>query len=415
MESNDNERPLRVLYSFPHKIGAGGVCYAAWQHVKHLSDAGAEMTVFPGVVHKPLPFGIRVKPTLGRGRFRIPYKALGRMGACRLHDWVVARRLREMGDQIDLVHGFALGSLQTFKVAKELGIPTVLERCNAHTRFAYDVVEKECELLGMEMPEGHSHAFNATYLRREEEEYLEADSIFCPSEFVKGTFADQGFAPRKLERFRYGYDESACYPSAGPAANKPGLTVLFAAGCAPRKGLHYALEAWLKSSACEEGKFLVVGEFIPGYAEKLSSYLSHPSVSVLGFRKDLPDVMRASDVMVLPSIEEGSALVTYDARGAGCVLLVSDSTGAICEHGKNALVHQTRDVATLAKHFSQLHEDRSMLAKLRAASLETAKELTWPAAGRDMLEAYRRIVARHRPQSADNAERRTKPSAVAVV
>jgi len=228
---------------------------------------------------------------------------------------------------------------------------------------------------------------------------------------VKGTFVDQGFAPRKLERFRYGYDESACYPSVGHAANKPGLTVLFAAGCAPRKGLHYALEAWLKSSACEDGEFLVVGEFIPGYAEKLSSYLSHPSVSLLGYRKDLPDVMRSSDVMVLPSIEEGSALVTYDARGAGCVLLVSDSTGAICEHGKNALVHKTRDVATLAKHFSQLHEDRSLLAKLRAASLETANDLTWPAAGRDMLDAYRRIVARHRPQSAGS---RAVSSAVAV-
>lgn len=411
MDSIDNDRPLRVLYSFPHKIGAGGVCYAAWQHVKHLSDAGAEMTVFPGVVQRPLPFGIRVKPTLAKGKFRIPYKVLGRMGACRLHDWVVARRLREMGDQIDLVHGFALGSLETFKVARELGIPTVLERCNAHTRFAYEVVEKECQLLGMEMPEGHSHAFNGSYLKREEEEYLEADSIFCPSEFVKGTFEDQGFAPRKLERFRYGYDESACYPSNGSAANKPGLTVLFAAGCAPRKGLHYALEAWLKSSACKDGKFLVVGEFIPGYAEKLASYLSHPSVSLLGFRKDLPDVMRSSDVMVLPSIEEGSALVTYDARGAGCVLLVSDSTGAICEHGKNALVHKTRDVETLAKHFSQLHEDRSLLAKLRAASLETAGELTWPAAGRDMLDAYRRIISRHRPKSPAS---RTSAPTVAV-
>jgi glycosyltransferase involved in cell wall biosynthesis len=411
MESINNERPLRVLYSFPHKIGAGGVCYAAWQHVKYLNEAGAEMTVFPGVIHRPLPAGIRVKPTLGRGRFRLPYKVFGRMGSCRIHDWVVARRLREMEDEIDLVHGFALGSLETFRVAKELGIPTVLERCNAHTRFAYDVVGKECEMLGMEMPEGHSHAFNAELLRREEEEYLEADCIFCPSDFVKGTFADQGFGPRKLERFRYGFEESACYPSVGSAANKPGITVLFAAGCAPRKGLHYALDAWLKSSACQDGQFLVVGEFIPGYAEKLATQLSHPSVSLLGYRDDLPDVMRSSDVMVLPSIEEGSALVTYDARGAGCVLLVSDSTGAICEHEKNALVHRTRDVDTLAEHFSRLHEDRSLLARLRAASLETAGELTWPAAGRDMLQAYLRIVSRHRaPASARNAE----PSAVAV-
>ncbi|MEO8617176.1 MAG: glycosyltransferase family 4 protein [Luteolibacter sp.] len=395
MESN-KEKPLRVLYTFAHKIGAGGVCYAAWEHVKNLSDAGAEVTVFPGVLHRSFPEDIRVHPTLSRGRFRIPYKLMGRLGSCKLHDLIVARRLRKMAGEIDLVHGFAMGSLETFRVAKELGIPTVLERCNAHTRYAYEVVEKECKKLGLEMPAGHAHAFNAVYLRREEQEYEETDYIFCPSDFVARTFQDQGFPTEKLERFRYGYDATACYPSAESPAKKGGLTVLFAAGCAPRKGLHYALDAWLKSSACQEGKFLIVGDFIPGYAEKLSEYISHPSVSLLGYRKDLPDVMRASDVMVLPSIEEGSALVTYDARGAGCVLLVSDSTGAVCEHGKNALVHQTGDVEMLAGHFSRVHEDRVFLARLRAASLETAVELTWSAAGHNMLKAYRRIVSRYR-------------------
>ena len=34
-------------------------------------------------------------------------------------------------------------------------------------------------------------------------------------------------------------------------------------------------------------------------------------------------------VLVLPSIEEDSALVTYVARASGCVLLVSDAAGAM--------------------------------------------------------------------------------------
>ena len=48
-------KPIRVLYSFPHKLGAQRICYAAWQHVYGLALAGAEVTVFPGVLHKPLP------------------------------------------------------------------------------------------------------------------------------------------------------------------------------------------------------------------------------------------------------------------------------------------------------------------------------------------------------------------------
>jgi glycosyltransferase involved in cell wall biosynthesis len=386
------DRPIRVLYTFGLKIGAGGVCYAAWQHVNSLHHAGAKMTVFPGVLHKPLPTGVHVCPTLSKAGLRIPYKLLGRMWSAKLHDQIVAKRLRKMKGEIDLVHGFAMGSLETFKVAKELGIPTVLERCNAHTRFAYEIVDKEAKKLGLQMPDGHPHAFNDEYLKREEIEYDAADYIFCPSEFVANTFIEKGFKSEKIERFRYGYDEDSCYSIKKDSAEENGLKVIFAAACAPRKGLHYALEAWLKSSACHKGKFQIVGEFIPGYAEKLSQYLDHPSVSLLGYRKDLSALMRASDVMVLASIEEGSALVTYDARGSGCVLLVSDSTGAVCEHEKNALIHRTGDVDALASHFSRVSEDRSFLKKLRTASLETATQLTWPAAGRDMLNAYHRMV-----------------------
>lgn len=387
VESKRN-RPVRVLYSFPHKLGAQRICYAAWQHVQGLADAGAEVLVYTGVLHKPLSSNVKVRTTLSRGKLRIPYKLLGRTGACSLHDWLVARQLPKLVGKIDLVHTFPLGALRTLRTARKLGIASILERCNAHTEFAYEAVRKECERLGVSMPEGHEHAYNATYLKREEAEYAAADYLFCPSEFVARTFLDRGFPPEKLLRFQYGCDPEKCYPSAKPRDPKRGLTVLFAAGCAPRKGLHYALEAWLQSPASQTGTLLVAGEFIPGYAEKLSSQLKHPSVKLIGFRKDLPEVMRSSDILVLPSIEEGSALVTYDARGCGCVLLVSDASGAVCQHMENALVHPAGDVATLAQHLNMLHEDRNLLEKLRAASLSSAPELSWAAAGRKMRSEY---------------------------
>ena len=65
-----------------------------------------------------------------------------------------------------------------------------------------------------------------------------------------------------------------------------GLTILFVGGCAPRKGVHYALEAWLQSPAHRNGSFLIAGEFLPAYAEKLGPMLSDRSVHVLGHRKD---------------------------------------------------------------------------------------------------------------------------------
>jgi len=386
------KKPVRVLYSFPNKLGADRICYTAWQQVNWVAAAGADVTVFAGGVVRPLNEGVKVFTTLARGRLRIPYKLLGSKRALALHDYMVAGRLKNLAGHFDVVHTWPSGALRTLRIAAVLGIPTVLERPNAHTRFAIEVVKQECQRLGLTMPAGHEHAENPEKVRLEEEEFALADRLLCPSDFVAKTFLDKGFPQEKLARHQYGYDESAYTPAQTPRPTAQGLTMLYVGGCAPRKGLHYALDAWLRSPACRDGKFLIAGAFIPGYAEKLTSMLSHPSVTMLGHRKDVPELMRNSDVLVLPTIEEGSALVTSEARGSGCVLLVSEAAGAICKHMENSLVHRVGDVAALTRHITMLHEDRALLERLRSASLNTLSELTWKTAGIRLLDAYRETI-----------------------
>lgn len=389
---NQQDEHMRVLYSFPHKLGADRICTTAWYQVHGVAQAGAEVLVFPGALSRPLPPGIKIRPTLARGKVRIPYKVLGSMRAFSLHDYIVSRRLERLVGQIDIVHTWPLGALQTLKTAARLGIPAVLERPNANTRFAYQVVQKECERLGVVLALSHEHSYKEGVLIKEEAEYELAARLLCPSDFVARTFLERGFAREKLVRHQYGFDEQVYYPNQRQHQEKGGLIMLFVGGCAPRKGVHYALEAWLKSTACHEGRFMIAGEFVPGYAEKLSSMLAHPSVHVLGHRTDVPQLMRQSDMLILPSIEEGSALVTSEARGSGCVLLVSEAAGAICQHMENALVHRVGDVSALTQHIAMLHEDRTFLQKLRAASLRLVPEITWSAAGVKLLEVYRETI-----------------------
>src|SRR5690349_19642520 len=130
--------PIRVLYSFPHKLGAGRICFTAWQQVNGLAIAGANVHVCPGALHRAAPTGVSVQPTLAFGPIRIPYKALGTMRALALHDYIVARRLEKLAGKIDVVHAWPAAALRTLAVSKKLGIPTVLERPNAHTRYAYE-------------------------------------------------------------------------------------------------------------------------------------------------------------------------------------------------------------------------------------------------------------------------------------
>lgn len=395
--SSRGATPLRVLYSFPHRIGAGQICHTAWQQVDGLHHAGVELIVATGSVAKPLPAGVEVRKTLSAGKFRLPVRWVGRLLACRLHDWRVARMLPALRGRIDVIHGWPLGSLLTIRAAKKLGIPFVMERPNAHTRFAFEVVAEECRRLGYRLPPGHEHEFNAVTLEREEAEYAESDALLCPSDFVARSFRDKGFPASKLIRHRYGYDGSRFAPADRSDSAEGGLTMLYAGWCAPRKGLHHALRAWIDSGAADRGgKFLVCGTFVEGYAELMTDLLAHPSVEVLGHRTDLDVQMRRSDLFVLSTVEEGSALVTYEARASGCVLLVSDASGAVCEHMENALVHRPGDVAALTEHIRLLDRDRALLARLRAASLASSGDLTWRAAGPALRSAYTEALSRSR-------------------
>ena len=387
---NDN-KPVRVLYSFGSKLDGQRIGYTSWQQINGLAAAGADVLVYPGVLRVPVPANVTVMPTLSRGKLRISYKLVGRLRSYALHDWIVARRLQKLAGQIDIVHTWPLGALETLKVARRMGIATVLERPNAHTRYAYEVVQKECDRIGVPLPPGHEHAYNDAVLNLEEVEYQLADRLLCPSDFVLQTFLERGFSRDKLARHSYGFDEKRFYPDVTHNPSR-GLTVLFAGVCAVRKGLHFALEAWLKSPVHHDGVFLIAGGFIPGYAEKLAHMIAHPSVRVLGHRSDIPELMRQSDVLVLPTIEEGSALVTAEARGSGCVLVVSDAAGANCRHLENALVHRAGDVGTLTQHLTMLHQDRGLLERLRAASLSKVHEITWTAAGVRLLDVYRDVI-----------------------
>jgi glycosyltransferase involved in cell wall biosynthesis len=401
--SDDNKR-VRAVYSFPLRLGADRICYTAWQQVNGLAAAGADLTVFPASLGRPVPGGVHVSPTLARGSFRLPYRVVGTMRAVALHDQIVARRIEKMAGQIDVIHAWALGAAETLKTASKLGIPTVIERPNANTRFAMEVVQQECDRLGVTLPPDHEHAYNAEKLRKEEEEYRLAYRLLCPTEFVVKTFLDKGFSKEKLVRHFYGFDEKVFHTGRERQKAKRGLTMLFVGVCAVRKGVHYALEAWLRSPASEDGEFLIAGEFLPAYAEKLAHMLSHPSVRVLGHRTDVPDLMRNSDILVLPSIEEGFGLVITEAMGSGCVPLASEACTELCRHMETGLMHRVGDVEALAQQITMLHKDRGLLERLRTAGLNLVPEITWTAAGARLLDVYRQTIAEHRLATGDSGQ-----------
>jgi glycosyltransferase involved in cell wall biosynthesis len=338
-----------------------------------------------------LPEEVEIRPTLARGKVRIPYRVLGHRRALAVHDRIVAQRLPKLAERIDIVHTWPSGALNTLRAAKALGIPTVLERPNAHTRFAYDIVRQEEERLGVSLPKRNEHSYEQAALEYEEQEYQLADRLLCPSDFVVQTFREEGFSAEKLVRHAYGFDERVFHPG-NRLRDGPPYTVLFVGDNGLRKGLHYALEAWRGSPLSREGRFLVAGELPLDYVRRIEPLLDHPRVELLGHRNDVPELCRSSDIFILPTVEEGSPLACLEALGSGCVPLVSEVCAGVCIHMTNSLVHPVGDVDALTGHLTMLHEDDRLLERLRAGALQSSREYTWSAAGERLLDVYRGVI-----------------------
>jgi glycosyltransferase involved in cell wall biosynthesis len=385
---------IRVLYSFPHRLGAMRICHTAWQQVEQASLAGAKMTVLCTSVARPVNYRCRVKTTLSLWRVRVPVRLVGRERCLAFHDRLTARWLSKNHQEIDIVHAWPGAAMKTIAEAKKHGIPCVLERPNAHTAYAFEAAAEEAERCGIGFPKGHDHAFDGERLKKELSEYSACDFLLCPSEFVVRTFLERNTSEAKILRHRYGFDPERFFPSdqSVGSSGSPKMTAIFVGVCEPRKGLHYILEAWHTSGVRKDCQLLICGKFVPGYAEKLQLMLDHPSIKLMGHRDDIPEQMRQADVFLLSSVEEGSALVTYEAIGSGCVLLVSDATGAPVIDGETALIHPMRNVSRLAGHLAEMRNDTARRKAIRARSIGQSKNLTWLMAGNVTVDAYRSAI-----------------------
>lgn len=388
--------PIRVLYSFPHRLGAAGIGLTAFQQTSQLAALGLDVTVYCGHA-TDRPAGARVHQTLSIGRWKLPYRAIGVERAWTLHDRLVARHLRRHPDRYDVVHTWPSGAYHTLRAAKDVGVTSFLHRPNTHTRYAYEIAATVAADLKLPQPEGKSHTFNEARLMREEREFDACDRLLCPSPFVARTFTDRGFPPEKVSPQQYGYDPKR-FAAATPRELDGTLHVAFVGNAEPRKGLHVALAAWLKSDApARGGRFHFAGKLNdPHYAEIVKPMLAHPSVTNHGFVSKPEQIMRSVDVLLLPTFEEGSAKVTFEARACGCVLVVSEAAGAVLMDTVDGLMHGVGDVAALVGHLNRLAGRPEELARLRDASIANVGQLTWHHSAKLLAAEYERWNRRRR-------------------
>jgi glycosyltransferase involved in cell wall biosynthesis len=140
------------------------------------------------------------------------------------------------------------------------------------------------------------------------------------------------------------------------------------------KGHEVAIRAWPQVRAAVPGAVLLV----VGDGPHLSALQSMAGDGVVfaGSREDVPDILRASTLGLLPSLTE--ALPTALIEAAACALpVVATTVGGtpeVVEHGRTGLLVPPGDVDALAAAVVELLSDRERRARFGSAARALAEE-----------------------------------------
>jgi glycosyltransferase involved in cell wall biosynthesis len=119
-------------------------------------------------------------------------------------------------------------------------------------------------------------------------------------------------------------------------------------------------------------------------------------VLFLGHRTDVPELLAACDVFVLPSLFEGSSLALLEAMGAGRAVLSSaiGGTGELVVDGEDGVLVPPGDAQALAAGLRKLLDDPALRARLaERAGRRVARDFTPAANCERVTQIYEELIA----------------------
>ncbi len=194
--------------------------------------------------------------------------------------------------------------------------------------------------------------------------------------------------------------------------------ILFAGRMLWDKGVgQFVAAARLVNAAAPRARFVLVGvpdtgnpRFIP--CERLESWARDGVVEWWGKRTDMPAVLAAAHVIVLPTFyPEGVPKILLEGAASGRSLVATDVPGCreIVRNGVNGFLVPPGDVAQLANAIGRLIDDRGLRASFGAAGRGIAvSEFAQELVVGQTLAVYRRLLGdRWPPVSAEESSAET--------
>lgn len=283
----------------------------------------------------------------------------------RFFGWLGVRYLAEHAGVI----AWSKTALTLFEAAARRGIPRLLNVGNLHCDHDGGVRQK-------------ARCWPRIDPARYRAEYALATHILLPSEFAAQTFIAQGVPEEKLVIVHRGVDLARFMPS---DARHPRPFIVASCGhLGERKGSYQLLNLWRKL-ALPDAELWLIGH-VPDNEKAALAALASPNVRFLGFRKDLPELLRHVHLHVLLSRNEGFAKVLLEAAACGVANLCTPESGMPAEAAGTLFVVDRDDLDAVGDHIARLHAAPAEADQLgREAHAWVATHFSW--------EHFRRRVA----------------------
>ncbi len=288
---------------------------------------------------------------------------LGYANALAFDRWT-EKRLKLLKEKPNALIGISGSSLSSGAWLQGEGGVFICDRGSTHQRYQQQIVQEEYALWGVTRPVSDERD-----TVREEAIYRQANAITVPSSVVLRSFVEMGVPEEKLYRIPYGVRLEQFRPVAEPSKGE--FQVLFAGGAGLRKGVPYLLEAFANLKHPRKRLWIAgqVQENLKGALRRLPL----EGVEFLGAlsQKEMVERMSRSHVLVLPSIEEGLALVQAEAMACGCPVIGSTNSGAedLYTDGVEGFIVPIRDARAIEDRMQLLADEPELQREMGAAAL----------------------------------------------
>lgn len=137
-----------------------------------------------------------------------------------------------------------------------------------------------------------------------------------------------------------------------------------------------------------------IGEKETELNELITSLGMQGRIRLLGYRQDVKELMKAADVFVFPSLQEGLPVALMEAMAAGLPCVVSRIRGNtdLIDSGKGGILFDSADEIALAKAISELADNKKKRESYGQHNIRRVKEFDITNVQHIMRKEYARII-----------------------